>query len=73
MRINLLAGAIVALAAIAVPASSAPWANDSQDVVVDDFGTVDISVQDTDLAQVLQMLSLQSRKNIITSKRVSAR
>ena len=41
--------------------------------MVDDFGTVDISVQDTDLAQVLQMLSLQSRKNIITSKRVSAR
>ena len=43
------------------------------EVDVDDFGTVDISVQDTDLAQVLQMLSLQSRKNIITSKRVSAR
>lgn len=72
MRMNLLLGSLVALVAIATP-SAALAANDAQDVVVDDFGTVDISVQDTDLAQVLQMLSLQSRKNIITSKRVSAR
>ncbi len=72
MRMNLLMGSLVALVAIATP-SAALAANDAQDVVVDDFGTVDISVQDTDLAQVLQMLSLQSRKNIITSKRVSAR
>ncbi len=63
-----LAGVTLALT-IALPA----LAEDGQEVVVDDFGTVDISVQDTDLAQVLQMLSLQSRKNIITSKRVSAR
>ena len=72
MRMNLLLGSLVAIVAIATP-SAALAANDAQDVVVDDFGTVDISVQDTDLAQVLQMLSLQSRKNIITSKRVSAR
>lgn len=72
MRINLLLGGLVALAATVAP-SSHVVANGAQDVVVDDFGTVDISVQDTDLAQVLQMLSLQSRKNIITSKRVSAR
>lgn len=69
MRMNLLLGSLVALAALASPSA----ASRGQDVVVDDFGTVDISVQDTDLAQVLQMLSLQSRKNIITSKRVSAR
>ena len=72
MRMNLLLGSLVALVAIATPSATLA-ANDAQDVVVDDFGTVDISVQDTDLAQVLQMLSLQSRKNIITSKRVSAR
>ncbi len=72
MRMNLLVGSLVALVAIATPSATLA-ANDAQDVVVDDFGTVDISVQDTDLAQVLQMLSLQSRKNIITSKRVSAR
>ena len=41
-------------------------------VEVTDYGVVDISVQDADLAQVLQMLSMQSRKNIITSKSVSA-
>lgn len=41
-------------------------------VAVTDYGTVDLAVQDTDLAQVLQMLSIQSKKNIITSKSVSA-
>lgn len=46
--------------------------DDDNGVEVSDYGTVDISVQDTDLAQVLQMLSIQSRKNIITSKSVSA-
>jgi len=46
--------------------------NGEDGVDVSDYGTVDISVQDTDLAQVLQMLSIQSRKNIITSKSVSA-
>jgi type IV pilus assembly protein PilQ len=45
---------------------------DGQDVKVSDYGTVDISVQDTDLATVLQMLSIESKKNIITSKAVSA-
>jgi type IV pilus assembly protein PilQ len=46
--------------------------DDAQDVKVSDYGTVDISVQDTDLATVLQMLSIESKKNIITSKAVSA-
>jgi len=46
--------------------------NESDGVEVSDYGTVDIAVQETDLAQVLQMLSIQSRKNIITSKSVSA-
>lgn len=41
-------------------------------VKVSDYMTVDIFVQDEDLANVLQMLSLQSRKNIIASKDVSA-
>ncbi|MHC5022332.1 MAG: hypothetical protein ACYTGG_00275 [Planctomycetota bacterium] len=39
---------------------------------VTEYDTVDIAVQDTDLAAVLQMLSIQSQKNIITSKSVSA-
>ena len=41
------------------------------EVADDDYSTFDIAVQDTDLAEVLQMLSIQSRKNIITSKNVS--
>ncbi len=41
-------------------------------VKVSDYMTVDIFVQDEDLSNVLQMLSLQSRKNIIASKDVSA-
>jgi type IV pilus assembly protein PilQ len=45
---------------------------DAADVNVTDYGTVDLAVQDTDLTQVLQMLSIQGKKNIITSKSVSA-
>ena len=36
-----------------------------------DFGSVDLAVKDTELSQVLEMLAIQSRKNIITSKNVS--
>ncbi len=46
--------------------------DEGAEVKVSNYGTVDLAVQDTDLAQVLQMLSIQSRKNIITSKSVSA-
>lgn len=46
--------------------------DDAKTVAVSDYGTVDISVKDTDLATVLEMLSLESKKNIITSKTVSA-
>lgn len=41
-------------------------------VNVSEFMTVDIFVRDEDLGNVLQMLSLQSRRNIIASKDVSA-
>ncbi len=58
--------------ACALLASPAWSQDDGGGVEVSDYGTVDIAVQDTDLAQVLQMLSIQSRKNIITSKSVSA-
>lgn len=64
-----------ALAAVALPASlvnGQSHNNGDNDVSVTDYGTVDLAVQDTDLAQVLQMLSIQSKKNIITSKSVSA-
>lgn len=41
-------------------------------VRVDDNLIVDLHVNDEDLANVLQMLSIQSQKNIISSKNVSA-
>ena len=41
-------------------------------VEVDEFDTFNIQVQDTDLAQVLQMLALQGERNVIASRNVSA-
>jgi type IV pilus assembly protein PilQ len=42
-------------------------------VVVDEYHLVDLAVNDEDLGNVLEMLSIQSQKNIIASKNVSAR
>lgn len=41
-------------------------------IEVDEFDTFNIQVQDTDLNQVLQMLALQSERNVIASRNVSA-
>jgi len=41
-------------------------------VEVTSFGTVDMAVHDADLVQVLEMLSIQSQKNIIAGRDVSA-
>ena len=41
-------------------------------VKVDEHLIVDLHVNDEDLSNVLQMLSIQSQKNIVTSKNVSA-
>lgn len=51
---------------------AAPVGAQNDTVEVSEQGTVTLTVKDTDLAQVLEMLSIQSRKNIITSKQVSA-
>ncbi len=40
--------------------------------VIDEFGTFEIAVEDVPLPQVLNMLAIQSRRNIITSKRVGS-
>ncbi len=45
---------------------------DDQKVKVDDHLIVDLHVNDEQLANVLQMLSIQSQKNIIASKNVAA-
>ncbi|MEL7473480.1 MAG: hypothetical protein AAGK04_09200, partial [Planctomycetota bacterium] len=41
-------------------------------VVVDEHFLVDLHVNDEDLANVLQMLSIQSQRNIVASKDVAA-
>lgn len=56
---------------LAIPAGGLNAAQNQDDVQVSDYGTVDISVQDTDLVMVLQMLAIESKKNIITSKAVT--
>ena len=45
---------------------------DGTDEVVDEFGAFEIAVEDVPLPQVLNMLAIQSRRNIITSKRVGS-
>ena len=57
---------------LSAPLTFAAYGQDRESVEVTDYGTVTLAVQDTDLAQVLEMLSIQSQKNIITSKNVSA-
>lgn len=80
----LLAPALAATAAGPVdgPRGSAPsdaalaFAQDAEvpadDKVIDEFGTFEIAVEDVPLPQVLNMLAIQSRRNIITSKRVGS-
>lgn len=45
---------------------------ETEGVAVSDYMTVDIFVQDEDLATVLQMLSMQSQRNIVASRDVVA-
>ena len=40
-------------------------------VVIDEFGTVDLVVNETEVTQVLEMLAIQGRRNIIASNSVS--
>ncbi len=46
--------------------------DEGEGIKVSEYMTVDIFVQDEDLANVLQMLSLQSRRNIVASRDVAA-
>src|SRR5213079_2758786 len=54
------------------PLESQPAETGSEKVKVDEHLIVDLHVNDEDLSNVLQMLSIQSQKNIVTSKNVSA-
>lgn len=52
-----------------------PGASDNKDakVVVSEHMTVDLHVKDEDLSNVLELLSIQTQKNIIASKNVAAK
>ena len=70
---KLIASTCVVCAAAAVPGIALGQADEgSAKVSVTDYETFEIAVQDTDLAQVLQMLSLQSQKNIIAGSDINA-
>ncbi len=68
-----IAATCAVCAAVAAPGSALGQAGEgSAKVNVTDYETVDLAVQDTDLAQVLQMLSIQSKKNIIAGNDINA-
>ena len=43
----------------------------SPEIIIGEFGTVDLVVNETEVTQVLEMLAIQSRKNIIASNNVT--
>jgi|TARA_B100001059_G_scaffold235364_1_gene280727 type IV pilus assembly protein PilQ len=49
-----------------------PASEPESDIEMTSYGTVDMAVQDADLVQVLEMLSMQSQRNIIAGRDVSA-
>ncbi len=55
------------------PDAGQPASTGGPQVRVSDHMTVDLHVKDEDLASVLELLSIQTQKNIIASKSVSAR
>ncbi|MBT4530492.1 MAG: hypothetical protein HOC27_04750 [Phycisphaerae bacterium] len=64
---------ILVLLGFTVPAPAQEDFEDAEqtDVVVDEFGAVDLVVNETEVTQVLEMLSIQSQKNIIASNSVT--
>ena len=68
----LLASTNAAIAQDRDPFSPAPASDATSGVKVSKYLTVDLHVQDEDLANVLQMLSIQSERNIVMSSDISA-
>lgn len=65
-------GSVCSDSAIGQDSAESP-AEASQDVTVTDYDTVSLNVQETDLAQVLQLLSIQGRRNIVPSPNVKGK
>jgi type IV pilus assembly protein PilQ len=64
--------ALLATPALAQKSGKKDGAGAGPSVNMSESGTVDLAVQDTDLGQVLEMLSIQGHKNIIASPSVKA-
>ncbi len=62
---------LTSMTAIAQESVETDQESNSTTVVVDEFGTVDLVVNETEVTQVLEMLAIQSRRNIIASNSVS--
>jgi type IV pilus assembly protein PilQ len=46
---------------------------EGQDVAVDTLGQIDMTVEDLEITKVLQVLSIQTQRNIVTSRNVSGK
>ena len=66
----LSAGSVYNGPAIGAEQQPEPAAIQTQSVNVTDYDTVSLNVQNTDLAQVLQLLSIQGKRNIVPSPKV---
>ena len=69
----ILAGGTVAMAQDGAPNTPPMPPAPGSVVKVDDHGIANLHVVDEDLANVLEMLSIQSQRNIVASRNVSAR
>ncbi|BAM03595.1 type II secretion system protein GspD [Phycisphaera mikurensis] len=78
---SLAGGGLQASAQDAPPAAAgepmdlfeAPAPEGESAVEMDSFGKIDLAVKDLEIAKVLQLLSIQSQKNIVTSRNVSGK
>jgi type IV pilus assembly protein PilQ len=64
---------LLTVASSGIAQEEIPTAEDTEieQVLIDQFGTVDLVVNETEVSQVLEMLAIQSQKNIIASNSVT--
>ncbi len=67
------AGSVCSVSAIGAPQDDDRPATLEEGVSVTDYDTVSLNVQNTDLSQVLQLLSIQAKRNIVPSPKVEGK
>jgi type IV pilus assembly protein PilQ len=68
---HLALASLLSTASIGLAQEDASISQETEQVVMDQFGTVDLVVNETEVSQVLEMLAIQSQKNIIASNSVT--